>query len=84
MPLYTHPDEDRVYACPECNDTCIYERVAANRQGGERFRCDECDHRFETPKERAASDPAYDPDDIPRGLDESMKQAIRAGREADL
>jgi rubredoxin len=84
MTLYTHPDPDRVFACPECDTTSkIHERTASNRTGDERFRCYECGHRFEEAVDREMSDPAYDQDDIPRGLDESMKQAIRAGRESD-
>lgn len=78
MPLYTHPDEGRVYACPEC-DTAgkMRERVGSNRQGSERFKCDECDHRFDDPTERKASDPAYDSDDLPRALDSDIKAAIK-------
>lgn len=62
MPRKVHPDDDRVYACPECDHAgTLYERVGrGNASVGDTdatFLCEECGHTFNECVERERHPP---------------------------
>lgn len=55
MPRYTHPDDDKVYACPECDSSEIRKRdhrFGVSVAPGKTFACGDCKFGFEEPVER--------------------------------
>lgn len=56
MPRYRHPDDDTVFACPECDRSPIYKRVQDNTvyDRDKEFVCYDCQVGFDEPVERKA------------------------------
>lgn len=55
MPRQVHPDDDRVYACPECDNVPVYERTGTNIHSGYKggtYACYDCGGVFDDPVER--------------------------------
>lgn len=49
MPRYTHPVDDMVFACPNCDGTAIWRRVDRSQSAGpdKPLACYDCDSRFD-------------------------------------
>lgn len=49
MPRHTHPDDDMVYACPECDTAPVYRRVRKNVEfdADKEFACHACSTGFD-------------------------------------
>lgn len=80
MPRKSHPDDDKVYACPKCDFAGkVYHRTHTNREYDHPYRCHKCGEEFDDPVERRArsSPPGETDNGIPPGLDEDMKDILR-------
>jgi predicted RNA-binding Zn-ribbon protein involved in translation (DUF1610 family) len=89
MPRHIHPEDDRVFACPECDGAGeVYRRTHATRDYDHDFKCHKCGHVFDDAVERPAKAspvPAgggapEDDDGLPASLNEDAKRLIRQAR----
>jgi ribosomal protein L37AE/L43A len=80
MTQLIHPDDGRVYECPDCGETGdLYER-----QRNDTVACYACGARFDAPVEREGIDAGrpYDNDTgLPTGLADRIKDTITDLRE---
>jgi transposase-like protein len=71
-PNVTHPDDDRVYACPECDRAGnMWRREGRQYDADERYRCHDCGAEFGDPVERTTHDK------LPSNLSDDAKQKLR-------
>lgn len=90
MARHTHPDDDRVYACPECDAAGgIYRRTHQNKDFDDPLRCHKCGHTFDDDAvvDRKSKTPAdsggmiRDDDGIPASTKKETADMIRRIRD---
>lgn len=88
MPQVIHDDDDRVYACPECDSSAeVWKRTHSHKTFEHDCICHKCGATFDDPVDREVKDRAKkigrveDADGLPSGLNEDAKELIRTKRD---
>lgn len=84
-PRVYHDDEDRVYACPECDDAADVFRIEAKAKTPDEpdYKCINCGARFDEPtvREPKSANAPYTDDGLPHNISDDMAERIRELRE---
>jgi len=85
MPRLSHPDDNLVFACPDCDSSgTVFRRVREAKHEYEHH-CHLCGEEFDQPVERekyldAPANKSYHDDGLPRNRNQEIKDALRQTR----